>query len=479
MKIYSFFKQGFNLVPLEVEVSLLAGLPQLHLLGRVDPILRESQLRVKSALKNCGFKWPTAKQIIVDLKPALLPKSSEGLDLAIALAYLHASKQIDLSRFAQRVQGQDAVYIYGVLCLNGEVRAPSDLEILSEFTTPIVTGAGELKHSFRGWRLHKLDEIFVAEEKLISCEVNVVETVTPDFFLSQQQARLMSTVATGEHSLLLAGPAGSGKSTFAAQLPFVLGNLKESERSELRRWSRVFGETTEERPVVQPHHSIPNISMIGGGVPLCPGEITRAHGGVLILDEFLEFTKELKESLREPIERGEISVSRRGQSAKFPARFQLIATTNLCICGEMVPGVISGCRYSLYKCRAYLEKLSGPLADRFAALSFTNEWKRGNDMSLLEIKAQVIRAQKFARQTRKQQCLNSLLEIQDLENDLSREAKLLMPEVRGSQRRYKSVLQMARSLADLAEQKEISNQNIEESLSLSFKPFKQLGQIFN
>ena len=218
------------------------------------------------------------------------------------------------------------------------------------------------------------------------------------------------------------------------------------------------------RPFVAPHHSIPVMSMLGGGSPPIPGEISRAHGGVLVLDELLEFHSYVRESLREPIESKSITISRRGVSCQFPANFLLMATTNLCPCGDYVPQRPTRCRFPLARCRSYLDKMSGPLLDRFSIISFSHQWRGEFEVSLSKIGENIRRAREFGKRSRGQTLNNSELDLRTLEGFIDDfTLKNLLPSFEDSHRRKLAMLQVARSLADMEEQEEVSMKIIKES----------------
>ena len=193
------------------------------------------------------------------------------------------------------------------------------------------------------------------------------------------------------------------------------------------------------------------------------------------MDEYLEFHPRVQEALREPMEKGKICISRRGQSENFPARFLLVAATNLCPCGDLVPGQAARCSYSLRRCFSHLERLNGPMLDRFDILAFSTQWKKGElSVPLESIYKKVMRAYEF-RQKRKQSKVNSCLSLQELESSLNpflRKTQYISGV--SSKRRKKAVLKVARTLADLSKEKEIKAQHIEQAKELSLIPFMQM-----
>jgi magnesium chelatase family protein len=219
--------------------------------------------------------------------------------------------------------------------------------------------------------------------------------------------------------------------------------------------------------------------MVGGGVPPFPGEISRAHKGLLLLDEFLEFKKNVIEALREPIEAGEINVSRLKNNKTFSADFLLLATTNLCPCGKWVPKKIISCQRSLVKCRFYLDKLSGPLLDRFEIVFVVDKQKQGKVQHLLTAEKLVEKATKFRLDTRKQIKVNSRLSLKELIMMIdSTELQAYMPENFNSQRRQRSTLSVARTIADLDESLEIKNYHMTEAMKLTYFPHKGFDEIY-
>ncbi len=472
MKIFSFTQDGNKIIPVEVQLSLIPGLPQVQFTGLPDMAIKESVMRIKSAIRAQGFEWPKTRQMIINLRPAHLKKSSQGVELAIACALLWKTGQLkpppDMS---------SPFYVYGELSLDGTVSAPDDWESLPSRKEGILTGRIEKENYlcplFQVSCLKELENPgFVPAQPLSQL---LQKPPIPDICFSEKSAFILAVTAVGAHPLLLAGEAGSGKSTLSEHLPYLLPPPSLSEFQQARRiWSRT-GQQLTWRPFVNPHHSITALSMIGGGYPLFFGEITKAHGGVLFMDEYLEFHPRVQEALREPIEKGEICISRRGQSEKFPARFLLVAATNLCPCGDLVPGKSNSCSYSLRRCFSVMDRLNGPMLDRFDILAFSTQWKKGAlSVSLKDIYKRVIKASEF-RQKRKQEKVNAQLTLQELESSLStflKETQLASSV--SSKRRKKAVLKVARTLADLNEESEIKAEHIEQAKELSYLPFVQL-----
>lgn len=474
MRIFSFAREGLELKPIEVEVSLLPGLPHFEVTGLADSAIKESLSRLKSALRNSNYELPVRQRVVFNLKPAYHRKKSEGLDLAFAIGFLLASKQLKLDE----MKGQN-LFAYGELSLDGRITVSSEISLLDQLPEggALLTGDGghlNVPH-FRANSLCELDALEL-------CEANVDDKrlerpPLQDVYFDKKSASVLEIVATGEHSCLLGGPAGSGKSTWAMQLHSILRNLRVDEQKEVRRIAQITGREVEWRPFVAPHHSIPGLSLIGGGHPPFPGEITRAHKGVLFLDEFLELSPMAKECLREPIESGEITVSRRGVVQKFPAEFLLVAATNLCICGEWTPEATNrNCTRTLYGCKGYILKLSGPLLDRFDTLVLTTDWKHEKTKSIHEIYENVQRAQKFAFESRGQIKMNARLSKDEINLTIDPVVRELFKPESTSMRREKAQFRVARTIADLAGSERIMRAHLREASLITGKNFASIKE---
>lgn len=496
MRIFSFVRKGLELVPIEVELNLLPGLNQLQIMGLPDTAIRESGLRIKSALKSQGFKWPSGQQILVNLRPSHWRKTSRGLELAIACAYLWKSGQVRLP--AGFDKSTPDLFVYGELGLDGKVYAPGDLDSLFEHSKEIPIFTGQYPQGLP-WSLFVMNHLrdLASPQRIEPLEVQDVlfeNAPLPDLEFPFQAARLLKIVALGEHATLIAGPAGSGKTTLARALHALLGPAPVQLRSEMNRVKRWFNDPSRHRPFVSPHHSVSPSSMIGGGFPVFPGEITRAHGGLLLLDEFLEFPAQVKESLREPLESGEIVISRRGQNQCLPARFLLLATTNLCHCGRLVPDRKTNCRFSLARCRSYLERMSGPMLDRFDVLAFSGNWTKQvkrkalpmQNETMTSIFAHVQKAREFQVKTwGEHKKSDSILEVNGrLDGEKIAQTlpsfvrENLLPEMGDSRRRMRALMRVARTLADLDESREIKLPHLNEAAQWAWQSFENLNQIF-
>ncbi len=471
MKLTSFMRSGFTLLPVEVEISLLPGLPQIVFLGLPDTMIRESVGRIKSALKHQGFEFPQARQVLVQLRPAHLRKSSHGLDLAVAAGILWETGQL------KKPEGVPVVY--GELSLKGEVICPDDIADLPNDSSspPVLTGKGGA-FDFPTLQATTLRELLNADRvhaSLISSGWQRPEC--PDLLLSRESAELLAIAASGEHSVLIAGPPGTGKTTAAEAIHHVLLPIPTEVSRVAQRYSRIQGDDLKWRPLVQPHHSITSLAMIGGGAPPLPGEITRAHGGLLVMDEFLEFQPVVQEALREPMEKGEVRIARGSSRRSFPAQFLLIATTNLCPCGQFLPNRDELCRCPRGRRMAYLTRLRGPFIDRFTMTMFTHTWSKQLEIPLLEVRERIDRATTFRIVTRGQSYLNSKLREDEVINSLTTfQRKQILPQAEMSKRRLLSMVRVARTLADLDLSIKIENKHIDRAAELCVENFQALAR---
>lgn len=373
MKFKSLIKNCNRLEVAEVEIEFIPGIPQIHFLGLPDKIIKESFYRIKSALKSSGYKFPLTSQMIVNIKPNHLRKSSRGLEFAVALGILLKTEQIDNDKIHS-----DWV-LYGELGLDGNVYEPSDLYENSTYLRDInvLTGKGRDSTCYRLENLKDIDINFTQNKKTYQRPNLGIER-----HYTKDEAEFLFLAATSGLHSLLAGDSGAGKSTLAYSLNSF---LPEPEDGSNIRFDNLW------RPVVSPHHSITPAAFLGGGQNLYEGEIERVQGGILLLDEFSQFDPEILESLRGPMTGDKLRLSRGSSHREISSDFQVVATTNLCPCGKWTPLKSNiSCRFSRIKCTRYLEKFSGPLLDRFGLLLFSH-YKQERTISGKNILARVQR----------------------------------------------------------------------------------------
>ncbi len=342
-----------QLVKAEVEIEMIPGVPQIHFLGLPDRVIKESFFRIKSALKSTGFKFPVSSQVIVNIRPTSLKKSSTGLELAVALGILHLTGQ---KQFADDFT---KAIIYGELQLDGGVIEPENLKLYKPKMDgeTIVTGLSKKETSHNNYeiiRWEKLNEDLYFETKTKKENYQRPKIGLESTYNTNEAELLFLMSVTRKHALL-AGQAGAGKSYLAQRLVSFLDS-----------------KSNDEIPVLAPHHSLTPAAFLGGGASMYSGEIEKVSDGVLILDELLEFDHKILESLREPMTGQVLRIARAGAVKEIQPSFQVIATTNFCPCGKWIPQNLKmlTCRFSVQKCKGYLNKLSGPLVDRFSLIYF-------------------------------------------------------------------------------------------------------------
>ncbi|MFM6929295.1 MAG: ATP-binding protein [Bdellovibrio sp.] len=482
MKIKSLVREHDSLIPVDVEINFTPGLPQIQFLGLPDQGIKESIHKIKSAIRAQGFEFPKAQQVLVNLRPNHLKKSSRGVELAVALGILWESEQVPKPSAPE-------ILVYGELGLLGEVFEPDDLvkDFELDGNVPVWTGRGmNSKAVFDRHVLTCLQDMRAPE--IISGVPREYEVHRPshdlNLYFPERQAHLLEVAALGEHSILLAGPSGSGKSTIARVLTTLLQAPSQDEMHQIVQNNKGASETPLRwRPVVHPHHSTTALGLIGGGSPPFKGEITRAHKGVIILDELLEFQSKAQEALREPMEENCIRIRRGRYLKEYPAENLVVATTNLCPCGDWVPRAKVVCGRSLKRCQSYGERLSGPLVDRFQIVFFTQRKESGSVpvtqiLTKLE-EVRVFREHLAARDARFRK-LSSRWSFEDLAQDLNGfYMRELFPQEMSSRRRELATLRVARTLADLEFGERLEPRHVEAALKMTLEPFEALKRMGN
>ncbi len=478
--VHSRAQNGLQANPVTVEVHLSPGLPGLSIVGLPEAAVRESRDRVRAAIINSGYQFPN-RRVTINLAPADLHKEGGRFDLPIALGILAASSQIP----AQALQDLE---VLGELSLTGEIRTvrgvlPAAIRCSKVGHKLLIPGANKKKRPWRGTASLKVRfnlvqcAPFCTARAWQACR-RANAAASPWSFPMCPRCAVNSRPSA--HSLLMCGPPGAGKSMLAVRLPGILPPLEEEEAMEVAAVASISARGFDpqdwgRRPYRSPHHTASGVALVGGGGQPRPGEITLAHHGVLFLDELPEFERHVLEVLREPLESGQITVSRAARQVDFPARFHLLAAMNPCPCGYL--GDSAGrCRCTPDQVSRYRGLVSGPLLDRIDLQVFVPRLEAGELLaerpppaeSSAEVRERVMQAR--ARQLQRAGKTNAMLTPTELERDcvLDEAARQLLgtalTRLSLSARAYHRVLKVARTIADLAALPEVATAHVAEAL---------------